>query len=153
LSARQALSTGAFLHDIGKISMNNDAAGQGGKSVSPEESALDHHPDIGARMILPFQLPKEATRIIAHHHERFDGSGYPKGLQGATIPLLARIVGIAQAFDHLTVATDGRQALSFEAATEQIERQAGVVFDPRLSQLFIQQIHDAKLSMPPLMNA
>jgi putative two-component system response regulator len=81
-------------------------------------------------------LSSDAVQILALHHERWDGAGYPFGLREERTPLLARIVGIAQVFDELTTETFGRTALSINDALEQIEQQAGIAFDPSLTELF-----------------
>ncbi len=134
----EVLSMGAFLHDIGRIPLGHwrGSAWQG-------EDESDRHSDIGARMVFPFRMPHEAVQIIAQHHEQFDGSGFPNGLKGDAIAPLARIVGVAQAFDHLTAPT-AADPLSFEAACERILSQAGSGFEPRLADLFVDQIRHSK---------
>lgn len=138
---RRALAIGAFLHDIGRVGID-------------ERTQLQRHPEIGARMVLPLRLPAEVGQIISYHHEQYDGSGYPYGLQGDGIPRLARIVGIAQAFDHLVMehpALHSPQA--FEEAAEQIRHLGGSRFDPSLAELFAQVIADTKASIPALMTS
>jgi putative two-component system response regulator len=81
-------------------------------------------------------LSADAVQIIALHHERWDGSGYPFGLQEELTPLLARIVGIAEVFDELTAEKSAQTALTITEALEQIEQQAGTAFDPALTELF-----------------
>ena len=97
-------------------------------------------------MIAPLGLPIEVKQIIASHHERWDGHGYPRGLQGTDIPLLARIVGIAQTFDHLTADAPGRVALPLEAAIQHISLQSHTYFDPLLLELFVQVVKDSPVS-------
>lgn len=97
-------------------------------------------------MIAPLGLPIEARQIIASHHERWDGQGYPHGLRGTDIPLLARIVGIAQTFDHLTADAPGRIALPLDAAIRQISLQSHTHFDPLLLELFVQVVKDSPVS-------
>jgi putative two-component system response regulator len=97
-------------------------------------------------MIAPLGLPIEARQIIVSHHERWDGQGYPHGLRGEDIPLLARIVGIAQTFDHLTADAPGRVALPLDAAIRQISLQSHTHFDPQLLDLFVQVVKDSPLS-------
>jgi putative two-component system response regulator len=96
---------------------------------------------LGVRMAAQAGVPECALEVIAHHHERFDGSGYPAGLAGERIPLLARIVGIAQTFDHLTTPTEP-QALPFAEACERLGTQAGSVLDPALVELFLDRLSD-----------
>ncbi len=101
-------------------------------------------------MILPLELPAEVGQIVSYHHERWDGQGYPHGLQGEGIPLLARIVCLAQAFDHLTAETPGRSPMSVDDAIRHISAQAGTHFDPLLTDLFIRVVSECKASLPAM---
>lgn len=148
LAERKALAFGAFLHDIGKIGIDDRPLAKTGKLDERDQEALKRHPEIGARIILPLQLPAEVSQIISYHHEWYDGSGYPHGLQGKGIPLLARIVCIAQEFDHLITDHPARQALSIEDAVEQIRRHAGTRFDPTLTKLFARVAIESNVSLP-----
>jgi HD-GYP domain-containing protein (c-di-GMP phosphodiesterase class II) len=89
-------------------------------------------------------------QIVAYHHERFDGSGYPHGLQGEGIPLLARIVSIAQAFDHLTADIPDRQGVGIDAAIQRIALMAETHFDPMLTDIFTRVVSECKASLPAL---
>lgn len=102
-------------------------------------------------MIAPLGLPIEVGQIVASHHERWDGQGYPHGLRGTEIPLAARIVGIAQTFDHLTADAPDRVALPLDVATHQISLQSHTHFDPLLLEFFIQVVKDSPVS-PPVMD-
>lgn len=148
LAERKALAFGAFLHDIGKIGIDDRPLAKTGKLDEKDQEALKRHPEIGARIILPLQLPAEVSQIISYHHEWYDGSGYPHGLQGKGIPLLARLVCIAQEFDHLITDHPARQALSIEDAVEQIRRHAGTRFDPTLAKLFARVAIESNVSLP-----
>ena len=145
---RRALAIGAFLHDIGRLASNDHAWSPTDRPAVRDQSASEHHPEIGARMIRPLSLPAEVSQIVAYHHERYDGAGYPEGLQGEGIPLLARIVGIAQAFDHLLNSTTHHHSLSPDEAMEQIRRQSGSRFDPSLIDLFARVVGECKASLP-----
>jgi len=134
----EILSMGAFLHDIGRIPL-----GQWQGDAWQGEDEPDRHPDIGARMVFPFRMPHKAVQIIAQHHEQFDGSGYPYGLKGDAIAPLARIVGIAQVFDHMTALT-AAEPLSVETACERILSLAGTGFETRLAELFVDQVLQSK---------
>ena len=101
-------------------------------------------------MIAPLGLPIEVEQIVASHHERWDGQGYPRGLRGTDIPFLARIVCIAQTFDHLTADAPGRVALPLDAATRQISLQSDRHFDPLLLEFFIQVVKDSPVSPPAM---
>ncbi|HJR77368.1 MAG TPA: HD domain-containing phosphohydrolase [Nitrospiraceae bacterium] len=149
VAEQKSLALGAFLHDIGNIStipysfLSHEAGARGSQ---PDRE----HPDVGARMILPLGFPAEVGQIIAYHHERFDGLGYPHGLRGDGIPLLARIVAIAQAFDRLTVDIPGAHPLSVDDAVRQIALQAQTYFDPMLTDLFTRVVQECKASLPAL---
>jgi len=150
VNEQKSLALGAFLHDIGKIEKapyqfaddEITASGDGGKQ-SP-------HPEAGAKLIAPLGLPAEVGQIIAYHHERWDGSGYPYGLKGEGIPILARIVCLAQAFDHLTAELPERTPLSIDEAGRFMAAHAGSYFDPSLSALFIRVVQECKASLPAM---
>ncbi|TKB64153.1 MAG: response regulator [Nitrospira sp.] len=146
VSEQKALALGAFLHDVGKTSLPSYRFSEDQIFPSGEASLCREHVDRGARMIAPLGLPIEARQIITSHHERWDGQGYPHGLRGADIPLLARIVGIAQTFDHLTADAPGRIALPLDTAIRQISLQSHTHFDPQLLELFVQVVKDSPVS-------
>jgi putative nucleotidyltransferase with HDIG domain len=149
-SEQKSLALGAFLHDIGKTSLPSYRFSEDQILPSGNASPCREHPDRGARMIAPLGLPIEVRQIIASHHERWDGQGYPHGLRGTDIPLLARIVGIAQTFDHLTADAPGRVALPLDAAISQISLQFHTHFDPLLLELFLQVVKDAPILSPAM---
>jgi putative two-component system response regulator len=150
LPEQKALALGAFLHDIGKVSLCNY------KYAPDEDDCVGNcaygkeHSEAGARMLLPLGFQAEVGQIVAYHHERFDGVGNPHGLQGAGIPLLARIVAIAQAFDNLTVDMPGHLPLSIDDAIRQVCLQADTSFDPKLTELFARVVQECKSSLPAL---
>lgn len=150
---RKALAIGAFLHDLGKIGIEDRILSGVVRLNESDTEALRRHTDIGARMILPFRLPAEVGQIISYHHERYDGAGYPNGLQGDGIPFLARIVCIAQAFDHLVSDHDVRPPLPIEEACEHVRQQGGTRFDPALADLFARVISECKASIPALVTS
>jgi putative two-component system response regulator len=147
---RNTLAFGAFLHDIGKIPAEDRLLHKTGKLDAREQEALKHHPEIGARMIHPLNLPAEVSQIISYHHEWYDGSGYPDGLQGQGIPLFARIVCLTQEFDHLMTDHHTSPPLSLEEAVAEVRRQAGTRFDPTLAELFTRVVMETKASLPSL---
>lgn len=150
VSEQKALALGAFLHDVGKTSLPSYRFSEDQILPSGEASLCREHVDRGARMIAPLGLPIEVRQIIASHHERWDGHGYPHGLRGTEIPLLARIVGIAQTFDHLTADAPGRTTLPLEAAIQHISLQSHTYFDPLLLELFVQVVKDSPVSPPAM---
>lgn len=142
---RRSLETGAFLHDLGLLGVPDLPLGSALHPEEPNSEGMRHHPDLGARMVLPLTLPAEVTQIIAYHHERFDGAGYPHGLQGEGIPLMARIACLADGFDHLFA---GLPAVTVEDAIAAIRRQAGSHFDPVLADAFTRAVMESRPSFP-----
>jgi putative two-component system response regulator len=150
LAEQKSLAIGAFLHDIGKVSLTNYHFSNEQILPSGESAYSKEHCETGARMILPLGYPAEVGQIISYHHERWDGSGYPHGLQGEGIPLLARIVSIAQMFDHLTAEVPGRSPLPVDQAIQQIALQANTYFDPMLADQFARVATECKASLPAM---
>ena len=150
LAEQKSLALGAFLHDIGKIGLEpyqfaDDEIAENGESVDNR-----HHPEQGAKLVVPLGLPTEVGQIIAYHHERWDGSGYPFGLQGEGIPQLARIVCLAQTFDHLTAELPDRTPLSIDDACQRMLSYAGTYFEPKLTELFTRVVQECKASLPAM---
>jgi len=118
-----------LLHDIGKIGVP-ELILRKPRSLSPEEwQIMRGHPVIGAQIVAPFEFFEAASRVIRHHHERWDGSGYPDGLKGDDIPLEARVVAVADVFDALTSARSYRSALTRDAARAILLQEAGRTLD------------------------
>jgi putative nucleotidyltransferase with HDIG domain len=150
VNEQKSLALGAFLHDIGKIAVvpyhfTDDAA-----HVAAAVDVNQRHTEQGVRMTASLGLPAEVGQIIGYHHERWDGSGYPHGLGGEGIPLLARIVSLAQSFDHLTAEIPECTSLSIDEACQFIAAHAGTFFDPSLAALFIQVVQECKASLPAM---
>jgi response regulator RpfG family c-di-GMP phosphodiesterase len=133
---QQSLALGALVHDLDLISLPDSAV------LNMDSDPQIHRPDLGARMGRAMGLSADAVQIIALHHERWDGTGYPFGLREERTPLLARIVGIAQVFDDLTAEKPERTSLPINEALQQIEQQAGAAFDPTLTELFCRTMHE-----------
>jgi putative two-component system response regulator len=148
---QKCLTMGAFLHDLGKagIALHHSSDEQLQTSTN-DTDARNEHPDRGAQLIRHAGLSAEISQVILCHHERWDGQGYPHGLQGEGIPFLARIVALAQTFDHLTTELMHSSPMSVDEAIEQISSQAHTYFDPSLTNLFIQVINECKHSLPPM---
>ena len=150
IAEQKSLAIGAFLHDIGKVSLQNYHFTDESILPSGESAYSKEHCETGARMVLPLGYPAEVGQIISYHHERWDGSGYPHGLEKEGIPLLARIVSIAQMFDHLTAEIPGRSPLSIDQAIQQIVLQANSYFDPMLADQFARVATECKASLPAM---
>ena len=136
LAEQQNLSLGALAHDLDLI------GGESSPVLQFDDSRSDHRPDLGARIGRAMGLPAEAVQIIALHHERWDGTGYPFGLKEERIPLLARIVSLAQTFDDLTADKPGGIATPIQIALEKIEQQSGTAFDPTLVRIFCRTMRE-----------
>jgi HD-GYP domain-containing protein (c-di-GMP phosphodiesterase class II) len=118
------------LHDIGKIGVPEAVLRKRGALDLDEWALMRNHALIGAQIVAPFDFFAEGALVIRHHHERWDGSGYPDGLAGVAIPLGARIVAVADVFDALTSDRPYRPALSHDAALAYLTGEAGRTFDP-----------------------
>jgi putative nucleotidyltransferase with HDIG domain len=150
LAEQKSLALGAFLHDIGKIGPETYQFADDEIAVTGQAVGNRHHPEQGAKLVLPLGLPAEVGQIIAYHHEQWNGSGYPFGLQEEGIPQLARIVCLAQTFDHLTAELPGRTPLSIDDACQRMLSYAGTHFDPKLTELFARVVQECKASLPAM---
>lgn len=128
--------TGRF-HDIGKIGVSDKILQKPGPLTPGERDQIEQHPIIGFNIVEPLKLLHIALPGIRHHHERFDGSGYPDGLKGKDIPISARIMAIADAYEALTADRPYRKGRSHEEAIEELQKCAGTQFDPEYVEKFI----------------
>jgi len=131
------ISTAALLHDIGKIGISDKVLKKKGKLNEEDWEAIKAHPRLGANIVsnIPSLVP--CVSSILHHHERWDGGGYPEGLKGEDIPIGARILAIADSFEAMTSARLYRPALSLEEVLRELRQGAGIQFDPKLVEVFI----------------
>ncbi len=128
----------ATLHDIGKIAISNSILDKPGR-LSPEEwESIKKHPEIGYRIALSSPELAPIAEAILNHHERWDGTGYPLGLKGENIPLISRIIAIADTYDVMLNGRPYQKAVSQEEAMVEIERCAGTQFDPKLARIFVE---------------
>jgi HD-GYP domain-containing protein (c-di-GMP phosphodiesterase class II) len=132
----RGLRFGAPLHDIGKVSVRVDVLRKAGPLTLDELGEIRVHPRAGAELVLPLRTAWQALPYVLFHHEWWDGSGYPTGLRGRAIPVEARLLAIADAFDAMTSPRPYRHALTHDRALEEIERCAGTQFDPHVAELF-----------------
>jgi len=133
-----AIKFGGYLHDIGKIGVRDTVLLKPSRLTDEEFREIRMHPVIGDNIIKPLGSFPNERLIVRHHHERFDGTGYPDGLGGEDIPRVARILSIADTYDSMTTTRPYRKALSHETAIEEIRRCAGTQFDPSLVEAFLE---------------
>lgn len=129
-----------YMHDIGNIAIDANILNKPGALTNVEWSEIKRHPEIGFRILSSVNELAPLAKIILAHHERWDGSGYPRRLKGEKIPLKARILTVADAFDAMTSERPYRKALSEDAAVEEIRKNAGTQFDPVIAKLFIEKV-------------
>lgn len=128
----------AMLHDIGKVGIDDSILNKAGPLNEEEWAIMKKHPEIGYKIAMSTVGLESIAEFILCHHERWDGSGYPRGIRGDSIPLLSRILAVADAFDAMTEGRSYRQSLTKEAALEEIKRNAGTQFDPAIAEIFLQ---------------
>jgi putative two-component system response regulator len=139
LSARERtqLRLAAFLHDIGKVGIPSEVLERPDALSPAERDEVQQHPSIGARLLHPLDIAPSVALAVRHHHEWWDGTGYPDGMSGEDIPLAARIIAVADAYDAMTTDRPYRPALDTTLAASELQRLAGVHFDPDLSREFV----------------
>ena len=132
-----SLEQGALLHDIGKIAVADAILLKPGKLTDEEWIEMRKHPTAGDEILKRVPFLRPASAIVRHHHERFDGTGYPDGLKGPEVPLGARLFAVADTLDALTSDRTYRKGPGFEAARMEITRHSGKQFDPHIVDLFL----------------
>ncbi|MHC9544212.1 MAG: HD domain-containing phosphohydrolase [Vulcanimicrobiota bacterium] len=132
----------ALLHDIGKIHIRDDILHKPGKLSESEFEEMQKHPAYGAKIMEPVKRFRTILPYMFHHHEKFTGKGYPYHLKGEEIPLAARIIAVADAFDAMTSDRPYRKGFSTEEAIKELERNAGTQFDPMIVEIFIKIIKE-----------
>ena len=132
----------SMLHDIGKIGIDDRILNKPGPLNDDEWTIMKQHPEIGYRIVMSTPQLQHIAEYILFHHERWDGKGYPKGLHGEDIPLISRIVSVADAFDAMTEDRIYRKGLPIETAINEINKNAGTQFDPHIVSIFSELILD-----------
>lgn len=141
----RAVNVLARLHDIGKIGVRDDVLNKSSSLNEEESSIIRLHPVIGAQILNNIKGMREHLAIVRNHHERYDGKGYPDGLKGEGIPLVARILSVADSFDAMTTDRPYRIALSFADAIKELEKNKGTQFDPLVVDVFIKIYNSGKI--------
>jgi len=126
-----------LVHDIGKIGIRESVLNKPASLTDEESKHIKSHCEAGERILTPIVEDEEILKAVRHHHERYDGMGYPDGLRGEQIPLGARILAVADTFDAMTSERPYRAAMSDEAACAEIERCKGTQFDPEVADAFL----------------
>jgi HD-GYP domain-containing protein (c-di-GMP phosphodiesterase class II) len=137
----EALASGALLHDVGKIGIPDRILQKAGRLTEDEYAEIKRHPVLGVSILTPATELASALPVVKHHHERFDGKGYPDGLRGEDIPLIARIVSVADAFDSMIRARPYGYGISRKAALREIEENSGTQFDPRIVKALLEVVY------------
>jgi len=144
----EALRWGAYLHDIGKLGIPDAVLLKPGRLSEAEWKVMQSHPVVAVEMLEPLGfLPEITLNVVRHHHERWDGSGYPDGLKGEAIPLEARIFAVADVFDALVSPRPYKEAWPVSKAAEEIRREAGKSLDPRVVEVFLEALKKGELPL------
>ena len=133
----RTLEVGGLFHDIGKIGIPDSILLKESKLTDDEYSEIKNHPSIGAHILCNASIFQDIIPIVKHHHERFDGKGYPGKLKGEEIPYLARVTAVADTFDAMTSKRTYRNALPLDVVKEEIADCSGTQFDPEIAKVFL----------------
>lgn len=140
IDAVNKMRIAGLIHDIGKIGVSESILNKPGYLTTDERREIERHPEIGWRLLSSTNEYSELAQFVLNHHEKWDGSGYPNGLKGEAIPLEARIIAVADAYDAMTSERSYRVALSKEKAIEELRKGSGTHFDPEIVTVFIDQV-------------
>jgi putative nucleotidyltransferase with HDIG domain len=133
---------GALLHDIGKMGVLEKIISKAGPLTEEEWALMRAHPVVGAQIVEKMEFLTGTIDIVRHHHESWNGKGYPDGLQGEAIPLMARVVTVADSFDAMTTDRPYRRALSLDEAVRRLEEGSGTQFDAALVKVFVKYVRE-----------
>lgn len=133
----KTLKIGGLFHDIGKIGIPDSILLKPGKLTDDEYSEIKNHPSIGAHILGSAKTFQDIVPIVKHHHEKYDGNGYPSRLKGEEIPYLARIAAVADTFDAMTSRRSYRDAVDLQKVKDEIKRCEGTQFDPQIADTFL----------------
>lgn len=147
----EEIQLAGYLHDLGKIGIPESILQKPDKLTEKEWEVIRKHPEMGENMVAPLKLSREIKRMVRHHHERYDGNGYPDSLQGNNILLGARILAIADAYEAMTADRPYRKAFARGKVLKEIQENIGKQFDPAIAKAFLRLLnnHNAKLGESP----
>lgn len=141
------LKLSAILHDIGKIGIRDDVLLKNDKLTSDEFKKIMMHTVYGAEILNHIRQLKSVVPGVKYHHEKYDGSGYPDGLKGSDVPIIARIIAVADTFDAMTTDRPYRKGLSFDTAFEELKKHAGTQFDPEVVNAFFKAYKEMEIAV------
>jgi putative nucleotidyltransferase with HDIG domain len=136
----RVIRIGALLHDVGKIGVPEDVLRKPGKLTDEEYEVMKRHPQLGALIVAGMPGMEAIVDIVRSHHERWDGKGYPDALAAENIPVLGRLLAVADAFSAMTTARPYRKGMDWDVAIEEIRKNISTQFDPEMAQAFIKAI-------------
>lgn len=139
------LHIAALLHDIGKIGISESILNKDGPLSPEEKKRMQEHPVVGVTILQPIRELEAASLGVKYHHEKFDGSGYPEKLKGDQIPLIASIISVADSFDAMTTDRPYRKGFSKKEAIEEIQRESGKQFSPRIAETLVELYKENKI--------
>lgn len=134
------LEVSGLFHDIGKIAIREQILEKPGPLTSAEWNEIMRHPEIGYRILCTSLEMTEIAKYVLHHHERYDGLGYPKGLKADEIPLISRMIAVADSYDAMTNLRSYRKTLSQEQAVNELLKNRGTQFDPDIVDIFVNRV-------------
>lgn len=140
LARNEEVGYGFMLHDVGKIGIADAILNKPGPLRDEEWAIMRRHPELGVKIAAPIGFSQDTTDVILYHHERWDGGGYPDGLAGGDIPVVARVFAVADAYDAMTSDRPYRRAMGVRPALEHIGHHAGRSFDPEVVEVFLELV-------------
>lgn len=135
-----------LLHDVGKIGVPESILTKPGPLTDPEYQIIKSHPEIGVQILGSMKNMEEILEVIKYHHERYDGDGYPAGKKGKDIPLLSRVLAVADSFEAMTSDRSYRKSFSMDKAIDEIKRNSGTQFDPQVVDSFMEMVQEQFIS-------
>ncbi len=135
---------GGILHDIGKVGISDMILRKPGKLTTEEYEIIKEHSALGEQIVQPMRFGEQVGPIVRGHHERWDGGGYPDGLEGEATPIGARIITLCDTFDAMTSDRPYRKALPDEVAINELKKHAGIQFDPNLVEIFVKNLAEIR---------